>query len=82
MTATVVPTREGAPTKGRRYLTEGRVVVLEARRGHVRARVRGDGAFYDCGYSNGGWWCMCEARTDQCSHLVALRLVTAPDLPS
>lgn len=75
-----LPVKEGAPTKGRRYLTEGRVCVTEARRGHITARVRGDGTFYDCGYSNGGWWCLCPAMSTACAHLIAVRLVTAPDL--
>ncbi|MGY1845529.1 hypothetical protein [Modestobacter sp. SYSU DS0875] len=72
-------TRENAAAKGRRYLTEGRLTVRSANRaGGVVAIVRGDnGLLYraewvrDC-----GWTCNCPARSDQCAHLVALRLVT------
>lgn len=77
--ATAPKTREGAPLKARRYLTDGRVSILRAAPGHVRALVRGDGAFYECGYRDGRWFCACRARTDQCSHLLAVRLCTAPD---
>ena len=73
--------RENAAAKGRRYLTEGRVIVTAARAGHyVRAAIRGDGTVYRAGWDAGTWWCRCPARTDQCAHLAALRLVTAPDL--
>lgn len=72
--------REGAQAKARRYLVEGRVVLLRVAPGLVVARVRGDGAVHRCGYEHGAWWCSCPARTDQCAHLVAVRLTTAPDL--
>ena len=72
--------RENAATKARRYLTEGRVVITVVRAGCVMARVRGDGAIHDAGYLRGRWYCSCPARTDQCAHLRALRMVTAPDL--
>jgi uncharacterized Zn finger protein len=72
--------REKAQTKARRYLTEGRVIVTDAGPGHVRATVRGDGTVWTCGFYAGAWRCSCPVTTDQCSHLHALRLVTAPDL--
>lgn len=72
--------RENAEMKGRRYLTEGRLVVeaVDARR--IVASCRGNGAVHQLGYSPGGWNCSCEA-VGRCSHLVALMLVTiAPPL--
>jgi len=76
--------RENAATKARRYLTEGRVIVTHIRPGTVlRAHVRGDGVVYRCGWDRGTWWCTCPASTKAaaCAHLIAVRLVTAPDLP-
>jgi uncharacterized Zn finger protein len=69
--------REAASEKGRRYVAEARLTVLEVRRGLVRASCRGDGAFHQLGWTpERGWWCSCPALTDRCSHLAALRLVT------
>ncbi len=74
-------TRENAATKARRYLTEGRVIVTHARPGHsVHATIRGDGTIHHAYWRSGAWVCDCPVRTDQCAHLIALRLVTAPDL--
>lgn len=73
--------RESAAAKGRRYLTEGRLVVTEATPDKIRAVCRGEGATYLLGWRRRGrWWCGCPARTI-CSHLTALRLVTSPDSP-
>lgn len=73
--------RENAAAKARRYLTEGRITITHLRpRTVVRAIARGDGAFYRCGWDGGTWWCHCPVRTDQCAHLIALRLITTPDL--
>ena len=70
-------TREGAEAKGRRYLTEGRLTVLECGDWLVDATCKGDsGHVYVLGYTRDGWWCECPAV--RCSHLVALQLVTAP----
>ena len=68
--------REDAETKGRRYLTEGRLVVELVVAGEVRARCRGGGAVYRLGFVDGRWWCECPAH-GRCSHLVALELVVA-----
>jgi uncharacterized Zn finger protein len=69
--------RENAEAKGRRYLVEGRVTVLEVDTDRISARVRGDGQVWWCGWNPGQrWWCRCPARTDRCAHLTALRLVT------
>jgi uncharacterized Zn finger protein len=72
-------TRESAHDKGRRYLGEGRLTVRQVSRAGVVALCRGDsGLRYRVEWSPDlGWLCNCLARTDQCAHLVALRLVTA-----
>jgi hypothetical protein len=72
-----VATRETAAAKARRYLTEGRLTVLEVGPQIVRAVCRGDGAVYRLGWWRGSWGCTCQAsqfRAD-CAHLLALRLV-------
>jgi uncharacterized Zn finger protein len=69
-------TRETTAQKATRYLAEGRLVVTRVDGDHVAACCRGNGEVYRCGHQPGhGWWCNCPARTDQCSHLAALRLV-------
>jgi uncharacterized Zn finger protein len=70
--------RENAAVKGRRYLIEGRVRIIEANDhdGTVTADVRGDGASYNAGRDEHGWFCNCPAR-GQCAHLVALGLIVA-----
>jgi uncharacterized Zn finger protein len=70
--------RESAAVKGRRYVSEGRLIVDLVANGEVRARCRGDGALYRLGYRNGRWYCTCPAL-GRCSHLVALGLVAAPE---
>jgi hypothetical protein len=69
--------RESVEAKGRRYLTEGRLQVLEVGPGVVRATCRGDGAVHRLGWWCGRWGCSCPAGTfrRRCAHLVALRLV-------
>jgi uncharacterized Zn finger protein len=66
-------TRENAEAKGRRYLTEGRLLMLSAGE-RIEARCRGNGEFYRLGYERGAWYCTCPA-VGKCSHLVALQLV-------
>jgi uncharacterized Zn finger protein len=66
--------RESVDSKGRRYLTEGRLTVLHVDEALVRASCRGGGAVYVLGWSGDGWWCGCAAR-GRCSHLAALELV-------
>jgi hypothetical protein len=70
--------RESVEAKGRRYLVEGRLQVVEVGPGLVRALCRGDGALHRLGWWRGRWGCSCPAGTfgRQCAHLVALRLVT------
>lgn len=72
-------TRENAEAKGVRYLSSGRLVVLEASRGYFLAVVRGAGEVHTVTYQRGGWSCTCAARST-CSHLHAARLIAAPDL--
>lgn len=69
--------REDAATKGRRYVSEGRLVVDLVHDDIVHATCRGSGAVYTLGHDAraGGWWCDCQAKTT-CSHLHALMLVT------
>lgn len=71
--------RESAFLKARRYLTEGRLLVVEVRQDRISALCRGDGAVYSLEFDPHGWHCDCPARTDQCAHLRALRLVTVQD---
>ncbi len=68
--------RESAAMKGRRYVTEGRLLLIEVTDQQIRARCRGNGAIHQLGHNGAdGWWCSCPAvRT--CAHLEALRLVT------
>jgi len=74
-------TRENVEEKGRRLLTEGRLIVerVDAKATNlVVATCRGDsGEVYQLGYDPRAneWRCTCEAR-GRCSHLVALQLVT------
>jgi hypothetical protein len=72
--------RENARTKADRLLLEGRVVVTHAGPYGVVAKVRGEGRVHTARYSMGAWSCTCEVRTDQCSHLHAVRRVVAVDL--
>ena len=75
-------TRESADVKGRRMLTEGRLTVTRINNsmdsdGVISGRCRGDdGAVYSVRWTlHGGWHCTCPAKGN-CSHLVALKLVT------
>jgi hypothetical protein len=65
--------RENADTKGARYLSEGRLRVLNVDEddGVVMAECRGDGAIYSLGRDERGWFCGCPAR-GRCCHLKAL----------
>jgi hypothetical protein len=70
--------RENAAAKGRRYVSEGRLVVrtLDEAAGVVEADCRGTGAIWACGRDSRGWYCACRAF-GTCSHLHALMLVVA-----
>jgi hypothetical protein len=70
--------------KGRRYLTEGRLLVIEVGPAVVHATCPGDGAVHRLGWWRGCWGCSCPAGRfgRQCAHLAALRLVvTDPGEP-
>jgi uncharacterized Zn finger protein len=70
-------TRESAGVKAVRYLAEGRLTITLVSGDTIRATARGDGQVYSLGFDlRRLWWCDCAARTDQCCHLAALRLVT------
>jgi uncharacterized Zn finger protein len=69
------PGRESAAQKGRRYLAEGRLTVVEIGPAVVRAYCKGDGRMWRLGWWRGRWGCSCPALTDRCAHLLALRLV-------
>ena len=68
--------RETAAAKADRYVLEGRLLVFEVDSDRIAALCRGDGALYNVGYEAGEWRCDCLARSRQCAHLRALRLVT------
>ena len=70
---------ESAHVKGRRLLTEGRLVVLKVADGEITASCRGDSAeFYELRYDPAStrWSCTCQEMKGKCSHLIALQLVT------
>jgi hypothetical protein len=70
--------RENAAAKARRYLGEGRVRIIacDEEAGTILAEVRGSGAVYGAGHGAGGWACDCEAKSKDCAHVLALKLVT------
>lgn len=67
--------REGVDLKGRRYLSEGRLLVKAVSADHIYAVCRGDGDIYHLTGDRHGWSCSCPA-VGRCCHLIALRLVT------
>jgi hypothetical protein len=68
--------RETVEDKAKRYLVEARLTVEYVVGDTVRATCRGSGEVYRLGHDlQRGWWCSCASRTDQCSHLTALRAV-------
>jgi hypothetical protein len=70
--------RETVDAKARRYLVEARVRVLHCNEdaGLLEAEVRDDRRLYSIQRVGEGWYCSCAARTQDCSHVRALRLVT------
>ena len=74
--------RETIDAKARRYLLEARVRVLhrDEEAGLIEAEVRGDCRLYSTGRDAEGWYCSCAARTRDCSHVRALRLITILEL--
>jgi uncharacterized Zn finger protein len=75
-------TRETVEGKARRYLCEGRLVVLGVDGNSVTATCRGQGEIYQLGHDlERGWWCTCAARRT-CAHLIALMSVTIRRRPA
>lgn len=74
--------REAKDAKARRYLLEGRVILRHVDRTLVHAVVRGDGALYRTRWEAGAWSCSCphQATTTDCSHVAAVKRVTAVDV--
>lgn len=74
--------RETVRDKAGRYLLEGRVIVDRVDAHMVTARVRGDGAIHVARWTAGNWTCSCphQAQSSYCSHIYALRRITAVDL--
>jgi SWIM zinc finger len=70
--------REDVQTKARRYLAEGRVRIriLNEQSGVADAEVRGSGAVYSVEHDDKGWSCNCPAKSKNCAHVLALKLVT------
>lgn len=57
------------------------MIVLEAGKYGVVAHVRGEGHQYVTRWQFGRWDCSCEALRPTCSHVAALKRITAVDLP-
>ena len=67
---------EASIVKAHKYLTEGKVTLLEVSDDGCTASAQGSG---DTPYEvifNGGWSCDCPARKTECAHVVAVKLVT------
>ena len=67
--------RENKEAKARRYLCEGRLIVTAVDSSSIEATCRGGGDVYALGCDRGYWWCGCSA-VGECSHVVALKLIT------
>lgn len=70
--------REAVDAKARRYLSDARVRVLhcDEEAAIIEAEIRGDSRLYSTGRDADGWFCSSAARTVDCSHVRALRLIT------
>lgn len=71
--------KQSIAEKGIRLLATDRVKIVAADKQSVRARVGGDHDTYDVTYVAGLWTCSCPAVRD-CSHLSAVKRITAVDL--
>ncbi len=82
--ATSPATAEAArAAKADLLLLQGRVRILRRSASSVRARVQGDRRPYECGWrASMGWWCSCPSRSAWCSHLLAVRRVSATPRPA
>jgi uncharacterized Zn finger protein len=70
--------RENARSKALRYLSEARVRILDCHEddGTLTAEVRGNGRMYAVVHDADGWSCSCEARAENCCHVLACKAVT------
>jgi SWIM zinc finger len=70
--------RESVETKARRYLIEGRIRVrlCNEESGIANAEIRGSGAVYAVDHDDKGWRCSCPAKSKDCAHILALKLLT------
>lgn len=73
--------REDALSKAKRYLGEARLLVTYVNGNKVIASCRGDGAVHKLTVDGWAWRCSCPARSDQCCHLRALRMVVVRSRP-
>lgn len=69
--------RSTARERADQGLLEGRLAILSVTDTKVEAVWRGEGYLYRYGWTVGHWHCPCEARTDACHHLLALKRVVA-----
>jgi len=68
--------REGARSKARRLLSEGRVTLRRIGSDAIIAHVRGESAGeYLVTWDPAGWHCPCDAL-GRCSHILATQLIT------
>jgi hypothetical protein len=86
MSGGIADMAETVAEKGKRLLDEARLIVRvvgdPSRPGLIMAECRGDsGVIYKLGFDavKSEWRCTCEARTANCSHLLALKLVVVRD---
>lgn len=72
-------TSDAVKAKANRYLTEGRVCVLDVRTGRYDFAVAGsDSDPYRVRYL-GGWRCSCPSHTEICAHIVACQKISKPE---
>jgi SWIM zinc finger len=67
--------RRGAPTL-KAQPSRVRIIACDEAAGTVMAEVRGSGAVYAAGHGPKGWSCDCPAKSKNCAHVLALKLVT------
>lgn len=74
--------RETVREKAGRLLLEGRVLIVSVGASGVVAHVRGESGLYVTSWAAGLWSCSCPhiGRSD-CSHVLAVKRITAVDLP-
>jgi hypothetical protein len=73
--------RETVEAKALRYISEKRLRITVVNGDDVEASCRGACSTYTLRWDGRRWSCSCLAR-GRCAHLLALWLVTVPDVPS